>query len=63
MKKYESYLIWLLVIGGLLLGYQGITGEDILENLLGSQIKMLGNVIIGVAAVLIGYSQLTGKKR
>ena len=63
MKKYEKYLLWLLVLGGLLGGYEGLTGTSLVEQTLGSQLGMVGDVIIGVAAVLVGYSQLSGKKR
>lgn len=63
MKKYERYLVWLLVISGLLRGYEGLANVNLFEQLLGSQLGMVGDVIIGIAAILVGYSMLAGKKR
>ena len=63
MKAYEKYLIWILVVGGLLVGYEGLTGTDLLEQLLGGQVVMAADVLIGAAAVLVGANQLSGKKR
>ncbi|MBI3342093.1 DUF378 domain-containing protein [Candidatus Curtissbacteria bacterium] len=63
MKAYHNYLVWLLVVGGLLLGYQGLTNSNLVEKLLGGQLEMVVNVIVGAAAVLVGYGMLSGKKR
>lgn len=63
MKAYEKYLIWLLVLGGLLGGYEALTGTNLLAQLLGDQITMVASVLIGAAAVLVGVNQLSGKKR
>ena len=63
MKEFEKYFVWLLVFGGLLLGYQGIAHQDFLMNVLGSSIGSAVDIIIGVAALVVGYSMVSKKKK
>lgn len=63
MKEYEKYFVWILVVGGLLLGYQGIAHQDFLINVLGQSIGSAIDIIIGVAALVVGYSMVSKKKK
>jgi len=63
MKEYEKYFVWILVLGGLLLGYQGIAHQDFLVSVLGSSIGTAVDIIIGVAALVVGYSMVSKKKK
>lgn len=63
MKEYEKYFVWLLIVGGLLLGYQGIAHQDFLMSVLGPSIGSAIDIIIGVAALVVGYSMVSKKKK
>lgn len=63
MGAYERYFIWILIVGGLLLGYQGVAHQDFLISVLGQSIGSAIDIIIGVAALVVGYSMVSKKKR
>ncbi len=63
MKEYEKYFVWLLVVGGLLLGYQGVAHQDFLMSVLGSSISSAIDIIIGVAALVVGYTMVSKEKK
>lgn len=63
MKVIKMIAIWLLIIGGLNWGLQGLTGKDAVVMLLGT--SAIGNgikVLIGLAALLVGFKALTSKE-
>jgi uncharacterized membrane protein YuzA (DUF378 family) len=64
MKQYKPVLIWLLIIGGLLWGYEGVTGTNLLMSVLGSSVASIVEIIVGIAALVLAYIKLTmkGKK-
>ena len=52
---------WVLIVGGLSLGYRGVTGADFLGSVFGS-LTMYVDILVGVAAVYLAYVMLTKKK-
>lgn len=65
MKEYKPYMIWVLIVGGLLWGYEGLMGVELQEALLGMSVSNILEIIVGVVALLVAYMKLTmsGKKR
>ena len=63
LKAYERYLVWILVVGGLLLGYQGLAHQDFLANVFGENVGSAIDIIIGVVALVVGYSMVSKKKK
>lgn len=61
MKEYKPVMVWVLVVGGLLWGYEGVTGTNLLVSVLGSTASVV-EVIVGVVALLVAYLKLTTKK-
>lgn len=62
MKAAEKYLVWVLVLSGLLVGYAGLTNQDLLSNLFGTTLVSALNIVVGVAAVVTAYSLIAKKK-
>jgi len=62
MKQYKPVLIWLLIIGGLLWGYEGVTGTNLLMSVLGASVASIVEIIVGIAALVLAYIKLTMKK-
>ena len=64
MKQYKPVLIWILIIGGLLWGYEGITGTNLLMSVFGMQVASIVEIIVGIVALVLAYIKLTmkGKK-
>ena len=59
MRKYQNLLMWIVLVGGLLWGYEGLTGIELHENVLGASLAMVFEVAVGLAAVLLIYWQLS----
>ncbi len=55
---------WILVLGGLLWAYEGVTNSDLIEKTLGSLEPTFDVVVMGGSAVILAYHLLTmkGKK-
>ena len=64
MKEYKPVLIWILIIGGLLWGYEGVTGVNLLVSVLGASVAGIVEIVVGVVALVLAYIKLTykGKK-
>ena len=62
MKEYKPILIWILIVGGLLWGYEGVTGTNLLASVAGMQIASIVEIIVGIVALLLAYIKLTMKK-
>ncbi|HVZ58807.1 MAG TPA: DUF378 domain-containing protein [Patescibacteria group bacterium] len=62
MKSLYMVATWLLVVGGLLWGYEGLTHTDLLMSVLGMGLADIVEVLVGLSAVWVGYNMLTGKK-
>lgn len=62
MKELGKYAVWLLVLGGLLWGYEGLTGSELQEMLVGGTISDFVEILVGIAAVYVAYEMLAGKK-
>lgn len=62
MKEYKPYLVWVLIVGGLLWGYEGLLGTNLLVSILGASIASIVEIIVGVAALIVAYLKLTVKK-
>ncbi len=52
---------WLVVIGGLLWGYQGLTGTNLLTSF--GSLEQIIEVIVGLSALYVGYMMLNMKKK
>ena len=63
MKHYVMLSKWILVIGGLLIAYEGLTNKDLIEMTLGSLEQVVDIVVFGGAAVILGYHLLTMKHK
>jgi len=61
MKNLGTYLVWVLVASGLLWGYEGLTDQDLLEQVFGLQVENIIDMVIGVCGLLVGYKLLAGK--
>lgn len=62
MKSLFMVATWLLVVGGLLWGYMGVTHTDLLGNTVGAGLADIVEILVGLSAVWVGYVMLTGKK-
>ena len=65
LKNLEMVAGWLLVLGGLELGLQGLMGYGLVYTLFGSEMFLgkLFNLAVGASAVWMAYSMATAKKR
>ena len=61
MKEYKPILIWILIIGGLLWGYEGVTQTNLLASVVGMQVASIVEIIVGIVALLLAYIKLTMK--
>ena len=61
MKEYKPVLVWILILGGLLWGYEGVTGTNLLMMVLGASVAGIVEIIVGVVALLMAYLKLTMK--
>ena len=64
MKEYKPIFVWVLIVGGLLWGYEGVTGTNLLMSVLGAYVASVVEIVVGVVALLLAYMKLTmkGKK-
>ena len=63
MREMKPYLVWLLVVGGLLWGYEGLTGMNLLVSVVGMQLANIVEIIVGIAALVVAYLKLTMKSK
>lgn len=63
MKEYKPIIVWVLIVGGLLWGYEGVTGTNLLADILGVSVASIVEIVVGVAALLLAYMKLTAKKK
>lgn len=56
------YSKWVLILSGALWAYQGLTGTDLLMQILGGLTSTVEIVLFGGAAVYLAYKMLTKKK-
>ncbi len=63
MREYKPLLVWVLILGGLLWGYEGATGTNLLMTYLGAQVAMIVEVVVGLVALVVAYLKLTGKSK
>ncbi len=63
MKSFETIAGWLLVLGGISIGLEGVVNYDLLGSILGSgsTVKTIVDIAIGVSAVMMGY-KMVGKR-
>ncbi len=54
---------WLLIVGGLLTAYQGLTGTNLVDSVFGSVSMYVDVIVFGGAAVYLAYGLLTMKKK
>lgn len=55
---------WLLVLSGVSAGYDGLTGQSLLQTFgnTGPAVESLLNLLVGAAAIMVGYHLLTSRK-
>lgn len=63
MKSLIMPAKWVLVFSGLFWAYEGFTGSDLTETILGSLEPIIDIVIFGGSAVVLGYHMLTMKPK
>ena len=63
MKLIATLATWLLVLGGIVLGYEALVGTNLLHTVLGGlpMIEKIVTVLIGVSALFIVYTTITKK--
>lgn len=63
MKLIATLATWLLVLGGIVLGYEALVGTNLLHMVLGGlpMIEKIVTVLIGVSALFIVYTTITKK--
>ncbi|OGH18595.1 MAG: hypothetical protein A2868_02420 [Candidatus Levybacteria bacterium RIFCSPHIGHO2_01_FULL_40_15b] len=61
MNQYKPVLVWVLIVAGLLVGYEGFAGVELHEQILGVQVGNILELIVGVAAIVVAYLKLTAK--
>ncbi len=63
MKMTTTLATWFLVLGGIVLGYEAILGKNLLHILVGGfpPVEMVISTLIGISALLIGYTLVTKK--
>ncbi len=61
MKEYKPVMIWVLIVGGLLWGYEGLMGTNLLVSVLGASVASIVEIIVGVVALVVAYLKLTTK--
>jgi uncharacterized membrane protein YuzA (DUF378 family) len=61
MRQYKSVFVWILIVAGLLVGYEGFTGAELHEQILGVQVGNILELIVGVTAIVVAYVKLTAK--
>ena len=61
MKEYKPVMIWVLIVGGLLWGYEGLMGTNLLVSVLGTSVASIVEIIVGVVALAVAYLKLTTK--
>ncbi len=47
----------------MLWGYEGATGTNLLMSVLGAQVAMIVEIVVGVIALVVAYLKLTGGKK
>lgn len=63
MKTHVKIAKWILVFGGLLLAYEGLTDTNLIESIFGSLEPVIDIVVFGGAAVLLGYHLMMMKSK
>ncbi len=65
MKTLFKVAGWLLVIGGLVLGYEGFTDKDLVEVMVGtnSTLELIIDSAFGISAVIVVFGLITCKKK
>lgn len=61
MKEYKPIFVWILIVAGLLVGYEGFAGVELHEQILGVQVGNILELIVGIAAIMVAYLKLTTK--
>lgn len=67
MKNFETLSGWLLVLGGVILGLQGLVNYSLMVAMFGygTTVERIVYIAVGVSAVMMGYKMLLamGKKK
>lgn len=63
LKSVPMLCKWVLVIGGFLLAYQGLTGVDLVMTTFGGLSQTVSIVVFGGAALVVAYHLLTMKHK
>ncbi len=63
MKILFKLASWLLVIAGLVLGYEGLTDKDLVEVLVGanSNLELIIDSAFGISALFVAFGIITCK--
>jgi uncharacterized membrane protein YuzA (DUF378 family) len=63
MNMVKTIAMWLLVVGGLAWGFEGLADRDVFEIISGKNhpIEIVIDLLIGLSALLIGYDLITKK--
>lgn len=63
MSTVKTVAGWLVILGGLAWGIEGLTDRDIFEMIAGKNniIEVVIDVLIGLSALLVGFDRVSRK--
>lgn len=63
MNVARTIAIWLLIIGGLAWGFEGLADRDVFEMIAGKNhaIEIVIDLLIGLSALIVGYDTIAKK--
>jgi uncharacterized membrane protein YuzA (DUF378 family) len=63
MSTIKTIAMWLLIIGGLAWGVEGLWDRDVFEMIAGKNhwIEIVCDELIAVSALIIGYDRITSQ--
>lgn len=61
MNAVRTIAQWLLIIGGLAWGYEGLADRDVFEMIAGKNhpIEVVIDVLVGLSALLVGFEMIS----
>jgi uncharacterized membrane protein YuzA (DUF378 family) len=60
MNMVKTIAMWLLVVGGLAWGFEGLADRDVFEMIAGKNhlVEVVIDLLIGLSALVVGYDMI-----
>lgn len=55
MQNFEKPLLWIVILGGFLWGFEGLTDTQLQELIFGERLGSAINLLVGAAAAVLVY--------